>query len=287
MSFVVSARKWLNAEGVFRWYRLAAIILLVCTVSGYAQTSATQAEKKQLGSKTAKGGFRNEDAIRDKFNNWQDDADAKNWLIEMGYELKDVTSVVAAKPHGDKADVVVNIKTKQGDYREGISIKLVSGKSGFNQIDKRWLSQYVKMWRMPDDVKVAMQLFLGETAPTKTSRRPERMYLNELEKDVQTSVLEFFKYRKDEIVSDLLIGDGANKADRFMVVSHGGDDVRWKIVKAEAAAKFFGEGDVVMTRSGNLRIGRISMQRKGGDGGRDTAKMLQFKLDPTDIFEMK
>ena len=32
--------------------------------------------------------------------------------------------------------------------------------------------------------------------------------------------------------------------------------------------------------AGNLKIGRVTMQRKGGDGGRETAKMLQFKINP-------
>lgn len=27
------------------------------------------------------------------------------------------------------------------------------------------------------------------------------------------------------------------------------------------------------------------MQRKGGDSGRDSAKMLQFKIDPTELFK--
>jgi len=27
------------------------------------------------------------------------------------------------------------------------------------------------------------------------------------------------------------------------------------------------------------------MQRKGGDGGRNTANMLQFKLNPAELFE--
>ena len=27
------------------------------------------------------------------------------------------------------------------------------------------------------------------------------------------------------------------------------------------------------------------MQRKGGDGGRETANMLQFKIDPTRLFD--
>jgi hypothetical protein len=40
----------------------------------------------------------------------------------------------------------------------------------------------------------------------------------------------------------------------------------------------------MITKGGNLKIGRITMQRKGGDGGRDTAKMLQFKINPMTLF---
>ena len=29
------------------------------------------------------------------------------------------------------------------------------------------------------------------------------------------------------------------------------------------------------------------MQRKGGDAGRETANMLQFKIDPAEIFNIK
>lgn len=35
----------------------------------------------------------------------------------------------------------------------------------------------------------------------------------------------------------------------------------------------------------NLKIGKITMQRKGGDNGRETAKMLQFKINPAELFE--
>ncbi|MBX7261288.1 MAG: hypothetical protein K1X26_06545 [Chitinophagales bacterium] len=29
------------------------------------------------------------------------------------------------------------------------------------------------------------------------------------------------------------------------------------------------------------------MQRKGGDNGRETAKMLQFKINPAELFEVE
>lgn len=50
------------------------------------------------------------------------------------------------------------------------------------------------------------------------------------------------------------------------------------------AIKYFGDGKVELTSLGNLKIGLITMQQRGGDGGRDTAKMLQFKINPVLIF---
>lgn len=49
----------------------------------------------------------------------------------------------------------------------------------------------------------------------------------------------------------------------------------------------FVNGEVIVTKQGNIKIGRITMQRKGGDGGRETAKMLQFKINPAELFEIK
>ncbi len=114
-----------------------------------SSTKPTREQEVQRGSQTAKGGFQNEDEIRDKFNDWQKDSDARAWLETMGYQLGDVVSVAAAKPHGEKADVEVRVKTRTAERVEGISIKLVSNPNGFNQIDKRWLKTYAKMWRCP------------------------------------------------------------------------------------------------------------------------------------------
>ena len=40
----------------------------------------------------------------------------------------------------------------------------------------------------------------------------------------------------------------------------------------------------MITSRGGLRIGRVTAQRKGGDGGRPSANKLQFKIDPTKVF---
>ncbi len=260
---------------------LAALIGCLAAHAGIAQSAV------ELGSRTAKAGFRNEDEIAAKFNNWRTDPDAAVWLGFMGYKPGEVGFVSAAKPHGEKADIQVRIRTAAGEKVEGISIKLVSSPQGFNQIDKRWLRQYAAKWRMTADVHAALKLFTGEVKPNKMSRNPERMFLNELPADQQKRIVEFFVANKVEIVSDLFSGDGEFAAKWMMVALKASERPRWVLRGIDYTIKFFSEGPVEITRAGNLKIGRITMQRKGGDGGRETANMLQFKINPALLFEGK
>lgn len=263
------------------------VVLVMLALCGFIAAQKPQAAKVVLGSSTAKNGFKNEDEIRDKFNNWKADDDARTWLAAMNYKVADVESVTATKPHGEKADVEVIVKTKRGEKKEGISIKLVSSPNGFNQIDKRWLAHYVKMWRIPPDVEEALKLFVGETPPNKPSRDPNRMYLDELDVSAKNAVIDFFTANKEAIVSDLFSGDGPHAAGWVMVALKSTDKPRWVLRSDVDTINFFAEGKVELTRNGNLKIGRITVQRKGGDGGRATARMLQFKINPALLFDAR
>lgn len=266
-----------------------AFSALMLSIFLFSTSSAQDGDssKVELGSRTAKNGFKNEDEIRDKFNEWKTDTDAKAWLTAMNHKLDDIIEVKAIKPHGYKADVEVTIRTKAGESVERLSIKLVSSENGFNQIDKRWLDTYAEMWKMPADVVKPLKYFVGELPPHKPGRHKERMYLNELSEESRKAVLDFFRKHKTEIVSDLLSGDGEHSANWFMVTFKAHKKPRWLIRSSKDATDFFGEGEVVMTRAGNLKIGRIGMQRKGGDNGRKTARMLQFKINPVQLFDAK
>jgi hypothetical protein len=255
-----------------------ALILFIGVTSVSAQTGAA------LGSSTAKNGFKNEDEIRDKFISWKTDPDAQAWITTMGYKPNEVISVIAVKPHGEKSDVDVTIETKAGKRTEGISIKLVSSQQGFNQIDKRWLSHYVKMWSIPSDVEAALKLFCGETPPAKPGRTSDRTYLDELLPEQQKAVIDFFTTNRQRILHDLFRGDGPHAATWFMVAWKPGEKTSWVLKRDDEVMKFFGDGKIEITRGGNLKIGRVTMQRKGGDAGRDTAKMLQFKINPALLF---
>lgn len=257
--------------------------LLLCLLAPFAIDAQTAAK----GSQTAKAGFANEDEIAAKFNNWRADTEARLWLAAMGNRIDQIESVVAGKPHGEKADVEVVVKTKNGERKEGISIKLVSNTTGFNQIDKRWVATYAKAWKMPPDVVEALKLFVGEIEPRKSTRTAGRTYLNELSKQQQKTVVDFFTENKAMIASDLFEGDGGHAAGWFLVAHRASEKPIWAFRPAREVANFFSEGPVEITRAGNLKIGRITMQRKGGDGGRETAKMLQFKINPLQLFPAK
>ena len=138
---------------------------------------------------------------------------------------------------------------------------------------------------MPADVENALKLFVGETSPAKPGRAENRLFLNELDAASQKTVISFFETRKDQIVSDLFQGDGVHAAGWIMVAYKATSKTRWKLKRVEEVIKFYSEGPVMITSGGNLKIGRITMQRKGGDGGRETANMLQFKINPALLFD--
>ena len=245
---------------------------------------------KKLGSKTAKGGFRNEDDVVRKFNNWEKDKTAQDWLIAMNYKVDEIESVFAVKIHGYKTDVQVQvtIKLKQAIDSQNLSVKLVSNKQGFNQVDKREISKYVQMWNIPKEVEEILRFFTGKNKPISKKRLKDsrRMFLTEMPKEKQDKIVDFFDKNKILVISDILKGRGKFAANWMLVIlKKDRKSYEWVLKDINAAMNVFGQGDVRITRDGNIKIGQIGMQRKGGDAGRESAKMLQFKINPCLLFE--
>lgn len=208
----------------------------------------------------------------------------------MGYALDEIKKVKATKLHGYKTDIQVQISIylKQAISAENISIKLVSNPNGFNQIDKRWVDKYIEMWEMPEKLSTILKLFTGEIQSTiHTKRDPRRVFLNEFDLQSQQLVLDFFTKNKILIISDLLKGRGKFSAGWMLVSLFYNDKTKWVLKSINHAMNVFAEGDVSITKQGNLKIGKITMQRKGGDAGRKTAQMLQFKINPVELFSTK
>ncbi len=244
----------------------------------------------KLGSKTARGGFKNENDVIARFNDWKKDTIAQEWLKAMNYNVSDIEYVKAEKVRGQyKADIQVMIriiiKLKSQEDLQNLQVKLVSNPHGFNQIDKRWIDKYVELWNIPKDITKILKSFTGETKPTKNNLKDSRrMFLTEMSKDDQSKIIKFFEDNKILIVSDLLKGRGDFSADWTLVILKVNGKSLWVLKSINEAMSVFGDGEIKITKQGSLKIGQITMQRKGGDNGRDTAKMLQFKINPVELF---
>jgi len=246
----------------------------------------------KLGSNTAKNGFSNEDDIVNKFNTWKKDEDSQLWLEIMGYKLQNIDHVEAIKLHGYKTDVQVKITIyfKEAIAAENISIKLVSNETGFNQVDKRWVKSYIEMWNIPENVAELLKQFTGEdtyNGEMMTLRDSRRVFLDELYSEDQKIIVNFFTKNKFLIVSDILKGRGIFSAGWMLVAQKSVNNSRWILKSINEVMNYFGDGEVYITNKGSLRIGVITMQRKGGDGGRPTANMLQFKINPAELFNIQ
>tara|TARA_B110000967_G_scaffold209128_1_gene263902 strand:+ start:2850 stop:3593 length:744 start_codon:yes stop_codon:yes gene_type:complete len=245
-------------------------------------------EHQRLGSNTAKNGFNNEKAIADKFNNWQNDNEAQLWLALMQYDLKEIEYVKAVIISGHKADVQVqiNIKLKEAIDVENLQVKLVSNPKGFNQIDKRWTDTYTEMWNIPAPIVELLKKYTGEHSPSIASPRDKRrMFADEFTSEESTAIVEWLEANKTLIISDILKGRGKLAAEWMLVAQKVTTSARWILKPMNYCVNFFGNEAVQITKRGNFKIGKITMQRKGGDGGRKTAQMLQFKINPAELFE--
>jgi hypothetical protein len=222
----------------------------------------------------------------------------------MGYELSDITKVEAfmirdiiktskiKDKHNPKSDVQVQVTIyhKNLPDPQNISIKLVSSKSGFNQIDKRLVDKYSQMWKMDRDLAIMLKQFTGEILPAdngKGLRELNRMFLDEFSNDKIIKLLDFFESNKITIISDTLKGRGAFSAQWMLVVWNETEtESKWIFKSINEVLNHYSKGDVKISPRGSLNIGRLTMQRKGGDGGRNSANMLQFKFNPLELFEV-
>lgn len=246
-------------------------------------------DKIQLGSNTAKGGFLNERWVINEFNQWKNSDLAKDCLVKMSYELDKIESVYAEKINGSfKADLQVQIKItirfKTLIEAQNISVKLVSNPQGFNQIDKRWVVKYKELWNFDDEIERILKLYTGELPPYKDTRDKRRMFLDEMSKIEQERLMQWFRKNQILILNDILKGRGKFAAEWFLVIQRLENQLKYKILAINEAITFF-SGEVMINNKGNLKLGKIGIQRKGGDNGRKSAMMLQFKLNPCEVFK--
>lgn len=184
-----------------------------------------------------------------------------------------------------KADVLVEVNDSNPI---GISIKKFT--ASFNQIDKRKVDNYQKMWNIPKDVTDILKKYCGQKGYRPMDKNPipqvkdqRRYFLTELTQHEQKRILNFFDSNKSIIIHDILRGNKKPKADYMLVVKKNGSGVKEStITKIENVISHY-DGSTEITKRGNLKLGKITVQRKGGNGGGVTAQMLQFKFSPKEV----
>ncbi len=242
---------------------------------------------EQRGSRTAKDGFNNETDVSEKFNLWETDSHAKQWLKKLGYDIQEIEEVKARTLTGHKTDVQVVIITKSGlEKVENFQVKLVSNERGYNQIDKRWVEKYKELWDFNPKVEELLKKFTGEIKPSGETKNQKRMFLNEFSPYDQEVLINWFEQNRRLIVSDILKGKGEYSASWMLVIQNVEGNYTWILNPMDKVLQKMGlDGDVKISPRGSLLIGKITMQRKGGDGGRPTANKLQFKINPIDLLD--
>ena len=206
----------------------------------------------------------------------------------MKYKIKDIENVTAVKITQKKTDVQVQItiKLKSAIDAQNLQVKLVSNLQGFNQIDKKTVDNYIEAWNIPNKIGTIIKKYTGEIKPTiKNPRDARRMFADEFTVADQKEILLWLQKNKTLIVSDILKGRGQFAAEWILVAQKTKINSRWILKPMNLCLNHFGNGDIEITNRGNFKIGRITMQRKGGDGGRPSANMLQFKINPAELFD--
>ncbi len=260
----------------------------------------------EIASRTARGGILAEKDVVRKFNNWKTDSKAQEWLRTMNYDLSTIEAVKAEGVGGksEKADVavhiIVHIKKKSGKMSaesiENIQVKKVSNSSGSNQMERKQVDKYIKPWHMPLDVARTLKLFTGAILPDRPNTiSDKRMYMEEFTGAERQRVYQFLFDNMVMIISDIVRGRGRYAVEWMLVIqdyvdSSGSSYSEDMLLSINETINYYvGDHSVKFTparKDGThcgIKIGRVTIQRKGGDGPTD----IQFKSDPSKLFEIK
>lgn len=85
------------------------------------------------------------------------------------------------------------------------------------------------------------------------------------------------------VLCDILQGRGGLSADWFLVTRSDDKKIDWVLSDINNVIDIFSEGEVRLSPRGSLKIGKITIQRKGGT---PDPTSLQFKINPLELFKV-
>ncbi|KAF3982248.1 MAG: type II restriction endonuclease [Methylococcales symbiont of Hymedesmia sp. n. MRB-2018] len=218
---------------------------------------------------------------------------AKPLLQNMGVDtsrVKDI-KIREIKPNNNGGRIMFDFydgSLKKIINRQNLRVQLVSNEAEFNQISEKLVETYQELWNIPKNVVKILKHFTGELPPyIDNTRDPRRMFVNEFTDAERAALFDFLKANQLLIVSDILKGRGKLATEWMLVIVRNKDYkiAHWALKSINVVCNYFGNGEIEMSPQGSVYIGKIRMQRKGGDGGRPSANMLQFNIDPTKLID--
>lgn len=242
-------------------------------------------------SEIARNGFLNEKDMANRFIEWEHDEDVYKLLERMGYSIDKVESVEAeALPGNKKTDVVVYVDYKGDRFQENLQVKLVSNfKRGYNQVNRQYVDDYKEAWVMEDDIADLLKAFAGEIYPDPSLHKTfskKRFYAEELGEEELQRVLDFLTKNKMKIINYIFRGNDFNfEPEWYLITPKTESTTSMYLYHIDEVIAFYGEGPVKLTKEkrASFKLGRVILQRKGGERGAYSANQLQFKINPIEI----
>jgi hypothetical protein len=271
---------------------------------------------RKSGSATARGGFDNEKAIAEAFRS---NGTFSNQCLEfMGYKdgrVKDAITVpprlgvqsarellgLTADPTAaeleqitrqQKADVRLTIEHSGQIVTVNLSLKKANKSADFNQIDKRSVDTYQRLWGFTDDVALWLKLFTGAadrvtfdryTKSLDRDNKRHRLKFTGFPETKQQLIVDFLNAKKTLLIDDVVRGRGSLSADYIVVTRQAGISKEVHLCKASDAVNYLQQGDIKKSPRGSIEFGKLTIQRYGGS---PSPELLQFKIKPSLLFDV-
>ena len=246
----------------------------------------SESDSKQAAA--AKRGLAAEQALIEKINQ-QDNA--CTWIVEECCNTSGYGNFSARKPsYKEKPDVVLEEKNSPDSKATGISLKTYKPEVSFGQANRGTVDTYSRDLDIPDGVVKTLRDF------TTVSQDGQRVMLNQAPAEAQANLLKFFTQYQRPIISHILRGkaEASLKADWMMFheaadnswTARIGDHAYWQLFPMARVIDCCCSLPPIINENGNLILGvGLTLQRKGGDKGAESANDLQFKINPQKIIE--
>jgi hypothetical protein len=274
----ISPRKILNKST--DWVKFSALSSKV--------TFELVQESPSAQSDAARRGLKAEKVLIQKIN---DREESCKWMVEECCQCTGYGNFKAHKPNNkDKPDIIIHEDAEALKAFCGISMKTFKTEVSFGHANRGTLETYVKDLGIPGEVAKTLRSY------TTKDDDGQRVMLNEAPCEDQRELLKFFTQFQRHIVSHILRGKEESQLKADWMLFHEanddnwpervGDKQFWHLYSIQAVIDCCCSELPEINGNGNLILGLgLTLQRKGGDNGAESANDLQFKINPMVIHE--